>query len=57
MKRMRVTAADEFTPEQEEQLTINSEVYNALERICDKYDVTEYQLERAVDWFRIHYFD
>ena len=57
MKRMRVTAVDEFTPEQEEQLTINSEVYNALERICDKYDVTEYQLERAVDWFRIHYFD
>ena len=57
MKRMRVTAVDEFTPEQEEQLTINSEVYNALERICDKHDVTEYQLERAVDWFRIHYFD
>lgn len=57
MKRMRVIAADEFTPEQEEQLTINSEVYNALEKICDKHDVSEDQLEQAVEWFETHYFD
>ena len=57
MKRMRVIAADEFTLEQEEQLTINSEVYDALEKICDKHDVSEDQLEQAVEWFETHYFD
>ena len=54
---MRVIAADEFTLEQEEQLTINSEVYDALEKICDKHDVSEDQLEQAVEWFETHYFD